>query len=200
MANMLVEFVDFPQEREIIGTMLIAYGEIEWALAVCVQHALNVTPSEATRILFRVAGEGPRMSVADAIVRPIFAKVGLEGEWGNAIGAAKQCRKIRNQYAHCHWRKFNDGVLRFVNLDQEAADPADGPLIVDAIPLKLELLQRQRAYFIYALDLLYYLEEEYKVRAGRSSSHSQVRPRSVAQPPLYDRPNPAGQTLPDGAP
>jgi hypothetical protein len=102
MANILIEFDDFPQHREIVGRLLIAYGELEWALTVCVQNALNVTPSEASRILFRVRGESARIEVADAIARPLFAKVDLGAKWGNAIGAARHCRKIRNQYAHCH--------------------------------------------------------------------------------------------------
>jgi hypothetical protein len=186
MANLLVEFVDFPQEREIIGSLLISYGEIEWALAICLQQALDISASDATRILFRVKGESARIETVDAIARPSFSKIGLVGQWGNAVGAARHCKKIRNQYAHCHWRLF-DGVLRFLNLDEEA-EAAEGPLIVDAIPLKLDLLKRQHTYFIYALDCLYYLEEEYKKRAGRSSSHDQLEPKSIPAPPLYDRP------------
>jgi hypothetical protein len=198
MANMLIEFADFPQEREIVGTLLIAYGEIEWAIAACVQEALDITPSAATRILFRVQGEGARLNVADAIVRPVFAKVGLEGQWGHAIGAAKHCKNIRNQYAHCHWRRF-DGIPRFINLDAEAR-AVEGTLMVDAIPLKLELLQRQRSYFIYALDWLYYLAPEYKKQMGRLSLHDQVAPKSIPKPPLYDRQTPVVQAPQDTAP
>ena len=199
MATLLFEFENFPREQEIVGTLLIAYGEIEWALTVCLQRALDVTASESTRIFFRVKGERARIDVADAISRPAFTKIGLGGQWGNAIGAARHCVKIRNQYAHCHWRKFDDGVLRFLNLSEEAAAMQD-PLIVDAIPLKLELLRRQRAYFIYALDWLYFLDEEYKKRAGKSSSHDQAEPTVIPAPPLYDRPNPAApnQSQPAG--
>ena len=50
MANLLFEFSDFPQEREIVGNLLIAYGEIEWALTVCLQRALDITASDSTRI------------------------------------------------------------------------------------------------------------------------------------------------------
>jgi hypothetical protein len=187
MANLLIEFSDFPQHREIVGTLLVAYGEIEWAFAICLQRALDITASDATRILFRVKGEGARIDVCDAIARPAFAKIGLGGQWGNAIGAARHCKSIRNQYAHCHWRKFDDGVLRFLNLDNEAA-AAEGPLVVKAIPLDLELLQRQRGFFIYTLDWLYYLEEEYSLRMGKSPGNAQVAPKSISRPPLYDRP------------
>jgi hypothetical protein len=192
MANMLVEFVDFPKERDILGTLLIAYGEIEWALTSCVQEVLNITPSAATRILFRVNGEAARINVADAIARPLFTKTELGGQWGTAIGAARQCCKIRNQYSHCHWRKFDDGILRFIDLDNEARHGrVEGHLVVHAIRLELGLLQRQRAYFIFCLDWLYFLQEEYKKLVGRSSSHDLVEPKSIPQPPLYERPNQA---------
>lgn len=87
-------------------------------------------------------------------------------------------------------------MLRFLNLDAEAA-AVEGPLIVSAIPLKLGLLQQQQSYFIYTLDWLYYLEEEYKKRAGRSSSHSLQAPKSIFPPPLYDRPVPGDQSHQD---
>jgi len=194
MANMLTEFEGFPEHRELVGNLLIAYGEIEWALAVCVQQALNIKPSHATRILFRVNGEAARIATADAIARPYFAKVDLEGQWGNAIGAANHCRRIRNQYSHCHWRLIK-GVLRFVDLDEEAK-AVEGPLIVDAIPLDLTLLQKQREYFLYALDCLYFLDEEYQKQVGRLSSHALVMPKSIPAPPLYKKSNPEVQSPP----
>jgi hypothetical protein len=186
MANVLIEFRNFPQEREIVGRLLIAYGEIEFALVGCLREALHCSASMSTRILFRVRGEGARIEVADAIARPAYNKIGLGGQWGNAIGAACVCKKIRNQYAHCHWRLLSDGVLRFMDLDAEVG--GDGPVTAKAIPLKLSLLQRQDEYFEYTLDWLYYLGEEYKRRAGRSSSHDLVKPKSMRSPPLYDRP------------
>jgi hypothetical protein len=148
---------------------------------------------------FRVRGEGARIEVCDAIARPAFAKVGLGSQWGAAIGAARLCKKIRNQYAHCQWRKFDDGIPRFLNLDEEAQS-AEGPLIVSAIRLNLELLQRQRSYFIYALDWMYYLEAEYSLRAGQLSSHDQVVPKSIPALPLYDRPETASPNSPDPTP
>jgi len=197
MANILIEFIPFPQEREIIGRLLIAYGELEWALAACVRETMNSQMNEAVRILFRVRGEGPRIEVADALARPAYANIGLGGKWGNAIGAARTCKSIRNQYAHCHWRRFGDGPLRFMNLDVEAETEAGSPLLADAIAVRLELLQHQEQYFKYALDWLYYLQEEYKKRAGRSSSHYLTEPKSIPAPPLYDRPAKGDHAPPD---
>jgi SAM domain (Sterile alpha motif) len=80
---------------------------------------MNTKMNDALRILFRVRGEGPRIEVADAVARPAYTQIGLGGAWGNGIGAARVCKNIRNQYAHCHWRRFPDEALRFINLDQE---------------------------------------------------------------------------------
>jgi hypothetical protein len=125
------------------------------------------------------------MAVADALVRPALTKANLGGQWGCAIGAAKQCKNIRNTYAHCHWRQMN-GVLRFINMDEEASFSSDGrPLIVDAIALKLKLLEQQFEYFKYALDWLYFLPEEYKVRMGRSSNPGEGQRPAVL--PQYNR-------------
>jgi hypothetical protein len=47
MANVLLEFEGFPEHRELVGRILIAYGELEWALAACLVHALNLSISGA---------------------------------------------------------------------------------------------------------------------------------------------------------
>lgn len=70
MALMLIEFDDYPHEREIIGQMLIAYGEIEFALLRCLCAFLDDDAHTSARIIFRVRGEGARIDVCDAILRP----------------------------------------------------------------------------------------------------------------------------------
>ena len=192
MANILIEFTNFPREREIIGQLLIAYGELEFALMGCLRQALSGDIDTATRVLFRVRGESARIEVADAIIRPAYAKVGLEAKWGNAIGAVRVCKNIRNQYAHCHWQVLKDGVLRFMNLDVDAA-VSEGSVQPRLIPLSLDLLERQFLYLEYALDWLYFLDVEYQVLAGRLSSHNLTEPKSWPAPPLFDRPKSADQ-------
>jgi hypothetical protein len=152
MAVMLFEFQDFPKEREIIGRLLIAYGEIEFALMDYLAATLGSDGHMVTRVLFRVKGESARIEVADALIRPAFAKIGLDGKWGNAIGAIRLCKNIRNQYAHCHWQVLN-GVLRFMDLDTMAESTA-GPVTLDLIRLELSLLDQESSYFEYALARL----------------------------------------------
>ena len=58
MANLLFEFNNFPQEREIVGTLLIAYGEIEWGLTVCLWPAPGSEDTELGVLMEREVGHG----------------------------------------------------------------------------------------------------------------------------------------------
>jgi hypothetical protein len=195
MANVLYEFNDFPRERELVGKLLIAYGELEFAIMGCLRAVLDDDADTATRILFRVRGEDARIRVADAIVRPAYQKLGLGPKWACAYGAARTCKNIRNQYAHCHWQVWED-TLYFMNLDAEA-QAAEGPLRVTMIPLSLHLLEDQVKYFEYALDWFYYLSSEYQKRAGRISIHNELEPKSIPAPPLHSLPKTASPSHQD---
>jgi hypothetical protein len=179
----LDDFNGFEKERDLIGQMLVAYGEIEFAVLTCVAAALDGETITAIQVLFRVRGEGARLEVADAIVRPAFKKHALEGKWGNGLGAARVCKDIRNQFAHCHWDGRKTSGLAFVNLDADAQRVSD-PSTVTFIPIHLDLLKRQFAYFQYAFDLLLFLSQEYDLRVGKSSSHPYAEPKSIPRPPL----------------
>lgn len=186
MAVLLYEFQNFPKEQEAIGKMLIAYGEIEFAILSCLGAVLNNDMAFALRILFRVQGEGPRLSVADAILRQSLTRVGLGGKWGNAFGAAKACKNIRNQYAHCHWQVY-EGQLRFMNLDAEAQLP-EGEIKVAFRPVDWPLIARQLNYFEYTLDFLYFLQAEYHLKMDKTATHDFLEPKSISPPPRYNQP------------
>jgi hypothetical protein len=184
MPKLLSILDDFPTEREAIGEMVIAYGEIEFALLTCLagtlsDHSLDL----ASRILFRVRGEAARIEVADAIIRPAFTKVGLGGKWTNAHGAARHCKNIRNQYAHCHWLP-RDNVLTFMDLDQDSKQP-EGDIKLTYRAVNVELVVKQREYFEYCLDLLWFLEAKYQKLAGLLHSHDLEEPKPIQPPPRY---------------
>ena len=186
MTKLLFEFDRFPAEREAIGKMLIAYGEIEFALLTCMGAVLSdQTLDTCTRILFRVHGEGARIEVADAIIRPAFSKVGLSGKWSNAYGAAKKCKNIRNQYAHCHWLPLGS-IMTFMDLDQDSRQP-DGEIKLSLKTFNTVLIAAQQRYFEYCLDLLWFLEPEYRKQAGLplgDDMHT-VEPRPMDAPEQY---------------
>jgi hypothetical protein len=157
MSILADEFGQFPRERELIGDMLMAYGELEFVLIGFIGEALNLDLNTATRILFRVRGETARLSVADAILRPIFSKHELEAKWINAFCAADHCKNIRNQYAHCHWQ-LSHGKLHFIDMDEDSRS-TDETLSVTLRPIDLPLIERQHLYFQYALFCLYFLHD-----------------------------------------
>jgi hypothetical protein len=184
VAKLLFDFENYQAERDAIGTMLIAYGEIEFGLLNCVGVALGGDLDTAARILFRARGEAARIEIADAIVRPAFAKVNLDGKWSNAHGAAKFCKKIRNQYAHCHWiSNDTQGVLTFMDLDQDSKQP-EGPIKLTRKVVNAELVASQQRYFEYCLDLFLFLEPEYRKRAGMKLVSEFDEPTSIPVPLL----------------
>jgi hypothetical protein len=183
MRTLLFAFEEFPEERDAIGNMLLAYGEIEFALISCIGAVLDDDMDRALRILFRVRGEGARIEVSDAILRPAFAKVGLAPKWSHAVGAMRVCKNIRNQFAHCHWQMLG-GQLKFMDLDTDAQSP-EGDIRLSFLPIDGPLVQRQLSFFEYTLDWLYYLQAEYQVKMGRKASHDFHEPKSIAAPPRY---------------
>ena len=116
---MLLEFEKFPRERDLIGQMLMTYGELEFALLGILSEILGTDVSTTTKVLFRVRGEAARLGVADAILRPAFASHGLKEKWITAHSAVRHCKNIRNQYAHCHWQLFEEKLF-FLDLDEDA--------------------------------------------------------------------------------
>jgi hypothetical protein len=54
---LLFEFESFPMERDLIGRMLLAYGELEFAVLGVVSQVMSDDIPTTTRVLFRVRGE-----------------------------------------------------------------------------------------------------------------------------------------------
>ena len=178
---LLLEFENFPKEKALIGEMVIAYGEIEFAIATILGSIHGQDANIATRILFRVKGESPRLEVADAIIRPVMENSGLVGKWDCAYGAAKYCKNIRNQYTHCHWWAEKE-LLMFLNFDR-MAEKRVGVLTTNFEPIDLPLIERQHQYFDYCTRLLYFLHTEYRRRVGISPIPDVSEPKSIPEPP-----------------
>jgi hypothetical protein len=132
-----------------------------------------------------VNGEGARLNVADAILRPFFNTLNLAGQWVDALDALRYCKDVRNQYAHCEWFT-EDGPLSFTNLEKGARSPANGILHSRFYPTDLKLLQKQEQYLEHANDWLFYLSCQCRQHAGEASPVSQV-PTFIPQPPLHNR-------------
>jgi hypothetical protein len=173
------------RRKEFVGSLVVGYSEIEFGLLGCIGAYLRQNMDVSARILFRVPGEGGRIQVADAILRPAFTEVGLAGEWGNALGAVRYCKNNRNQYAHCHWMNHDKFGLCFINLDA-AASSIEGTANVTLRPINLELLEKQMAYFEYAVTWLVYLNGEYQHLTGQPAEMRCDAPKSIERPPFYN--------------
>jgi hypothetical protein len=181
MAGLLIEFEDHQEEKVLIGEILTAYGEFEFILAQLLCHLFKNNTHTAARVLFRVKGESARIEVVDAMLRPEMDAFGLGGKWGNALGALRYCKEVRNQYAHCHWFKDGEKPLCFMNLDSDVTS-ASGEVIVQFEPVDLPLIQKQHQYFEYTLGVLYFLEDRFRTHFGESSDGF-PEPISIPQPP-----------------
>jgi hypothetical protein len=165
--------------------MLMAYGELEFDVARLLGYVVEGGNDIAGRIFFRVNGESARLDVADAILRPFFERLKLGGQWGNALGALRYCKNVRNQYAHCNWHTQNGGLV-FINMDADVDSP-EGILTVHLYPTDLALLQKQTEYFQYTIGSLFYLNCKCRLRSGEEAPDFPI-PKSILQPPLHNRP------------
>ncbi|MGB9113685.1 hypothetical protein [Bradyrhizobium sp.] len=200
--QLLLALDEFREEQSIVGQLLMAYGEFEFNIAKLIAHAIG-NEDNGARIFFRIHGEGPRLDVADAIVRPFFERMNLVGQWTNAFGALRYCKDVRNQYAHCQWYSDESTPLTFANLERDAAAP-EGILNVQLYPVDLDLLQKQREYFEYANDWLHFLDCRCRKAMGQEAPDAPV-PKSIPQPPKHNRPKkpqppPEACTTPKGEP
>ena len=112
-----------PREAAIIGRLTAGYGELEYTMAECLGATLGDKES-AFRTIFRLRTESGRLEAVDALMRPVFAAAQLGSQYAQAIGAIRQCLKIRNELAHCHWADDPRNGLYALNL-QTSADAAE---------------------------------------------------------------------------
>jgi hypothetical protein len=138
----------FPAEAEIIGRIVIGYGELEIALMNCVQMARSGDLDTVLKAMFRIRGEAQRISIGDVLGRQVFVSFGFDAEFSKAINDMDYCRIIRNQYAHCIWLNDGSGRLGFVNLEEIAKGNAPVPNLMGLTTryLDVPLLQEQEIY------------------------------------------------------
>jgi hypothetical protein len=113
----------FRKEREIIGRLLVEYGEMELDLCHCI--SMGIDDLDMTlKAMFRTRGERSRIEIAEAMGQKVYAALGLGPAFNKAIDAMKFCLKIRNCYAHSHFYDDNSGNLAVVSLEEIAVKKA----------------------------------------------------------------------------
>jgi hypothetical protein len=184
--TILPAFEMFPVEAMLVGNLLAGYGELEYELTICTGIAISDFDT-ALRAIFRSRSESQRLEVADALMRPKYIAAKLDGEYADAIGAVRYCKKIRNQFAHCHWYPDMQAGLYFTNLEEGARSTSGTPML-SVLHVDPELLKRHELYFCYAHDCLVYLQYELQKRMGEIITHNNVMPAKQRRPSLHNPP------------
>ena len=108
------------------------------------------------------------------------------------LGAVRHCRRIRNQYAHCHYGDQLRFGLFLTNLQDAAEKPES--FEYQWRHVDVPLLDQQEHYFLYTLKCLQFLLDEYRVKSGRTGvPHGSPWPTRREPPPLH---NPPSQHVP----
>ncbi len=180
MATIMPAFSRYPQEAQIIGVLLAGYGEIEFGLADCFRAGFD-DHETYWRATFRLRQESERLNLMHAFLLPAFKLHGLDGDYGKAFGWVKDCKSIRNTYAHCHWGDNSKIGLYYVNLQDTAAKASGFPL--NGKPLKLQKLKQEEAFFVSTRAWLNYLSHELALRSGKAQSNPfSTKPPEITKP------------------
>jgi len=187
MESILIELDKHPEERDLIGKIILAYGVLEVALLESVRAALNDDIYTATRVIYRLKSESNRLEVADALVRPKMTEKKLKLAWEEAYRAMKVCKGIRNTYAHSQWLS-DKGTLRFGDLDKAAKSP-EGKCEINMRPITKPVLEQQYAYFTQTDHLLLWALDQYQIAARlprKLPDHQHVTKPKKTPPPKLD--------------
>ena len=178
-------FNEFPEEALIISRLLAGYGELEYGLTRCLDSVLADT-AIGIKTIFRVRSEQSRIDIADAILHPAYVNIGLKNEYEATRAALHCCRKIRNQFAHCHWLSHKDAGLFFTNLEAAAKKRGNANLSIRHI--SVSILQEQEEHFVHTDSNLTYLAQEFQFRAGQLKSHPFHFQKQRPEPPFCTAP------------
>jgi hypothetical protein len=186
--SILAPFRKFAEEGETVGRLLAGYSNIEMSLF----HAVHVVTGDfngALRGMFGIRSESKRITVAEKLGLPEYRRLGLATHFEKALRAMRYCLKIRNQYAHWVWWDDNTGQLAFANVEDLTRYKQK---ITDLAKLKTHhvdaaLLQGQEAYFIYAEELLAWVNYEGRFKdgkLGKAARNPLDKPKGVRRPKL----------------
>jgi hypothetical protein len=180
---LLLAFEGHRREREIVGKILIAYGELEHVVLDMLIATLR-DGQAAIRTMYQLRSEANRLAVAEAIITPSFTAAKLAVPLKEGLDAMNHCKKIRNNYAHCIWVDDN-GLLRFGNLEEPAKSKGEKCQLVTH-PLTLTLLRKQWAYFDYTQHLLMWVGQQFREHNQQEQVGPLIsKPKRVPLPKLH---------------
>lgn len=161
-------FDHFRHEGDVIGRLVIEYGELEWTLCLLVSHVVEDFDL-AVKALYRSRGEAQRISLADALIRNRIDQRSKQ-IYEETIARMRTCLKIRNQYAHSNWLRSAQDQLCYVDIE-ELADRNEValPEKLDIYRVDMVIIDDQVRFFIEVLQNIKYLCMEVQNFKGLSS-------------------------------
>ena len=179
---LLAQFENHPQERDVIGRIILAYGELEFMWLDMLRATQNDDLMRSLRAMYRVRSESSRLELADAFARTAMSEQGLLPAYEEAWTAMQFCKGVRNTYAHCQWVSIH-GRLHYGDLDTSAKTRL-GTAQITMKHVSLEFLARQYTYFAYTEHAAVYATNQYRIKTGQKLPEDMVipKPRKI-QPP-----------------
>lgn len=158
----------FKREGDLIGRLVVEYGELEWTLCLLVSHVAQDLDL-AVKTLYRTRGENQRINLADALIRNrIDPKV--KQIYEETIARMRTCLKLRNQYAHSNWlRSGND---RLCYIDIEGLAERNDVVSMDDMTLyqlDMDIIEDQARFFTEVAQNLNYLCMEVQYLNGSTT-------------------------------
>lgn len=176
----------FKAEADIIGRLLVCYTDLELALALCVAVVGSNTFDEVIKAMYGMRGEKARIDEAEKRGGPHYQINNLGNEFSDAISAIRNCRTIRNQYAHAIWWDDWTDVFGFANLEEVATINSQLNDFKGLTRNRIDVLtlEQQENYFQYTDILMLWLNHEAQVARGRTVPNTHSKPAPMAPPPL----------------
>jgi hypothetical protein len=155
----------------------------------CVQVATDDFDG-VLRNMFGRRGESKRIIAAEKLGMPEYQRLKLATDFEKALRAVRNCLKIRNQYAHWIWWDDYSGKLALANIEDLTKYKRK---IKDLRKLKAHhvdaaLLAQQEAYYVYADELLAWINYEGRFKDGKPGNARQnplKKPKPIRRPKLH---------------
>jgi hypothetical protein len=182
----MAPFSKFATEGDTIGRLLVGYSNIEIGLMNCVQVATGDF-DRILRKMFGVRGETIRINAAEKLGLPEYKRLELSTDFEKAIRVVRYCLKIRNQYAHWVWWDDYSGKLAFANVEDltKYKRRVEDLKKLKAHHVDAALLAAQEAYFVYADELLAWINYEGRFRDKKLRGNNPLlKPKGVRRPKL----------------
>jgi hypothetical protein len=181
--SIMTPFSKFSKEADTIGRLLAGYSNIEMSLF----HAVYVATGDfdtALKKIFGIRNGTRRIKIGEQLGLGEYRRLNLASDFGKALRIMRYCLKIRNQYAHWVWWDDYTGKLAFTNVEDLTKYKRK---VNDLQKLKAHhvddaLLKAQEAYFVYADELLLWVNYEGRFKRGEVKQNPLNKPKGVKRP------------------